>query len=68
MYEVNIKLSSTKKCAFCKHWYDPCNSAINPKRPNQGIWEYDNSIRNMCLLKNTTYKAGEFCKYFELKL
>lgn len=64
MYEVNIKLKSTKHCVFCKQWYNPTNSAINPKRPALGIWEYDGSARKKCLLKNTEYKAGEFCKYF----
>jgi len=26
---ANVK--TTKRCAFCKHWYDPANSAIEPK-------------------------------------
>ena len=34
---VNIK--HVKKCAFCKNWYDPTNSAITPKSPAIGMWE-----------------------------
>ena len=32
---VNIK--HVKKCAFCKKWYDPTNSAIAPKSPVIGM-------------------------------
>ena len=68
MYEINIKSKMMKKCAFCKHWYDPTNSAINPKVPNMGIWEYDYNARRKCLIKNTEQKGGEFCKRFEIKI
>lgn len=68
MYEINIKSKMMKKCAFCKHWYDPTNSAINPKVPNMGIWEYDSNARKKCLIKNTEQKGGEFCKRFEIKI
>lgn len=57
-----------KKCAFCKHWYDPTNSAINPKVPNIGIWQYDGDVRKKCLLKNIDQKGGAFCSKFEIKL
>ena len=68
MYEINIKSKMMKKCAFCKHWYDPTNSAINPKMPNMGIWEYDGNARKKCLIRNVEQKGGEFCGRFELKL
>ena len=48
---VNIK--HIKKCAFCKNWYDPTNSAIAPKAPNIGLWEIkDTNQKCMCLKKN----------------
>ena len=68
MYEINIKSKMMKKCAFCKHWYDPTNSAINPKMPNMGIWEYDGNARKKCLIRNVEQKGGEFCKKFEIKV
>ena len=30
---------TSKKCAFCKNWYDPANSAIKPC--GTITWEYE---------------------------
>ena len=64
----NIKF--TKKCAFCKHWYDPTNSAIAPKAPNIGLWEIkDTNQKCMCLKKNIHMPANAFCSNdFEIKI
>lgn len=36
-----------RACAFCKHWYDPANSAIKPKH---GVfWEYDTTQKKRCM-------------------
>lgn len=57
---VNIKL--TKKCAFCKYWYDPINGAIEPKAPIIGLWKInDINQRCMCMKKNIQMPAGAFC-------
>lgn len=57
---VNIK--TTKKCAFCKNWYDPTNSAIAPKSPVIGLWEIkDTNQKCMCLKKNIPMAANAFC-------
>ena len=57
---VNIK--SINKCAFCKNWYDPTNSAIAPKSPAIGLWEIkDINQKCMCLKKNIKTPAGSFC-------
>lgn len=57
---VNIK--HIKKCAFCKHWYDPTNSAISPKAPVIGVWEIrDINQKCMCLKKNIPMSANAFC-------
>ena len=57
---VNIK--HIKKCAFCKNWYDPTNSAIAPKAPNIGLWEIkDTNQKCMCIKKNIQMSANAFC-------
>ena len=57
---VNIK--NIKKCAFCKNWYDPTNSAIAPKAPSIGLWEIkDVNEKRMCLKKNIEMSGIAFC-------
>ncbi len=43
-----VNIERTKKCAFCKHWYDPSNSAIKPRNPHFNQWEFDDQSRKMC--------------------
>lgn len=49
MMTVNTK--TVKKCAFCKYWYDPTNSAISPRSPKINLWEYDDKAKCKCLQK-----------------
>ena len=57
---VNIK--NIKKCAFCKYWNDPANSAIVPKAPAIGMWEIkDINQKCMCLKKNILMVSNGFC-------
>ena len=65
---VNIK--HIKRCAFCKHWYDPTNNAISPKAPIIGLWEIrDINQKCLCMKKNIQMPAGGFCNYdFERKI
>lgn len=57
---VNIK--HMKKCAFCKYWVDPVNSAIAPKSPAIGLWEIkDVNQKCICSLKNIPMPANGFC-------
>ncbi|MBC8563584.1 hypothetical protein H8704_13335 [Lachnospiraceae bacterium NSJ-37] len=42
MMSVNVK--QCHKCAFCKHWYDPTNSHIQPKSPRINLWQYDHTV------------------------
>ena len=57
---VNCKY--IKKCAFCKYWYDPTNSAINPKSPAIGMWEIrDVNQKCLCTRKNLQMPANAFC-------
>lgn len=64
---ANEKNSSIRRCAFCKHWYDPTNSAIRPKG-GKDMWEYDTGVRNKCREKNIMIVASSSCPKFELKL
>ncbi|MCR4833320.1 MAG: hypothetical protein K5900_07070 [Butyrivibrio sp.] len=66
MATVNIK--TIKKCAFCKYWYDPTNSAIVPKSPHINLWQYDDNCKNKCLLKNYDMRSNAFCNKYECKL
>ena len=65
---VNVK--HIKKCAFCRHWYDPTNSAIMPKSPAIGMWQInDINQKCMCLKKNIQMPANAFCSNdFESKI
>ncbi|MBR1443375.1 MAG: hypothetical protein IJ583_07575 [Firmicutes bacterium] len=68
MGKATVNVKSAKKCAFCKYWYDPTNSAISPKFPKQNMWEYDNSIRCKCLQKNIDMPSTSLCAKYECKL
>lgn len=51
MLTANIR--TIKKCALCKYWYDPTNSAISPRFPKINLWQYDDTARMKCLQKIT---------------
>lgn len=59
---------SGKVCAFCKHWYDPANSAIRPRNVRAGIWEYDDTVKRDCM--QCKFKRGTWqrCNKFESKV
>ena len=62
MPSLIINVRHMKKCAFCKNWYDPTNSATVPKSPVIGLWEIkDINQKNMCLVKNIQMPANAFC-------
>ena len=62
MSSVVVNIKHIKKCAICKNWYDPTNSAIRPKSPAIGLWEIkDTNQKCMCLKKNFDMPANAFC-------
>lgn len=64
---VNVK--TTKKCAFCKNWYDPTNSAIEPRNPKINLWKIkDTNQKSTCMKKNLKMYANSFCSNYECKL
>lgn len=63
----NLKVA--RKCAFCKYWYDPTNSAIEPKTPAVGLWKITSpSAKCKCTKKNLSTLATSFCNYYECKI
>lgn len=65
---TTIDLTVSKKCAFCKYWYDPQNQAIMPKTPNHNIWSYDDTVRKKCLKRNLEVLAMNSCGDYECKI
>lgn len=65
MKQANLK--TAKQCAFCRYWNDPADSAIHPKSPQLGIWEYDEHARAMCMLKNRDTPGSGLCSRYECK-
>ncbi len=65
---INVKVE--KKCAICKHWYDPTNSAITPKNPRLNMWIINNTNQKaLCMKRNYETTANAFCsRDFESKL
>lgn len=58
-----------RKCAFCTHYYDPVNSAINPKRGTKDVWEYTTGIKKPCTEKNNHEVCSQAtCHKFQCKL
>lgn len=65
---TNIKCKSNGKCAFCKNWYDPTNSAIEPQAPKSGFWKFNEKQKAKCLKTGLEQPAFATCKYYECKL
>lgn len=66
-----ISIKSMKICAFCKYWYDPSNSAIYPKNPLTGLWEYEREAKNLCtkgVYKSPRASYGPACPEYECKV
>lgn len=63
-----VDVKKVKKCAFCKHWYDPTNSAIEPQCASSNLWKFDNSAKCKCLKSNLTMSGGAFCRNYVCKI
>ena len=63
----NIKTPS-RLCAFCKHWYDPTNSALVARNPAAGFWEYDPRKKSRCSMMNVETAGCQTCGKFEMKV
>lgn len=66
---MTVNVNMIKKCAFCKHWYNPTNSGIVPKAPNIGLWSIEDPRQKcMCGKMNLQTAASHCCKQYECKL
>ena len=50
--EKRVDPKHTRLCAFCKNWYDPTNSAIEPTSSPVSWKVKDTMQKNVCLAKN----------------
>jgi len=57
-----------KACAFCKYWYDPTNSAIYPKSPAVGLWEYEQRVVKKCTITNMDRRGCDLCHRYVCKV
>lgn len=53
-------------CVFCKHWYDPLHSALNP-RVNKNMFDVNEKKSCKCMKKNLITPAISNCSSFERK-
>ena len=67
MRKFNIK-SPSRLCAFCRHWYDPTNSAISPSDIRGGFWNYDEKAVHKCAKNGRDMKGQMSCHLYECKL
>lgn len=65
---TTIDIKSTKRCAFCQHWYDTTNQEIEPKIPQHNIWTYNEMAKKKCLKRNMDMRAMAFCDEYSSKL
>ena len=65
---ITINIKTTKKCALCKYWYDPANTAISPKNPKHNLWKIEDESKRMCLKRNYDMPATAFCNQYDCKL
>lgn len=68
METANIHSNGFKKCAFCKNWYDPTNSALVLYAPHIGRWKFDERAKSKCMMTNAEKYAYQSCAKYELKL
>jgi len=61
--------SGMKKCAFCKHYFDPTFEVIAPKRGMKDVWEYERGVKKPCLLRNNREMQSQMtCPKFEVRI
>ena len=70
MSSITINIKTCKRCAFCKNWYDPTNSAIEPRNPKAGTWVIKDEFQKSTCLKTNLQKhaSGSCSRDFILKI
>ena len=64
----NVQYKTSGRCAFCKYWYDPINSAIEPTEPKAGYWRYERNVRCKCIRTGLMKASYATCNYYECKI
>ena len=59
---------TVKKCAFCKYWWDPACSLIEPVAPKANKWEIKKREKRMCIKTNLNTLSDYVCAGYECKL
>lgn len=67
MVSVRNGCSVVKKCAFCKHWYDPANSKIRPENSFGTVWSFEPGVRSLCAKKHCQTFSNNCCPNYEGK-
>ncbi len=67
MFLVDSSNASVKRCAFCKYWYDPTNSAIEPLS-GKNKWSLINGKKSKCFERNLQTFSQNTCNKFMCKL
>jgi hypothetical protein len=68
MRRASVK--NCKLCAFCTHWYDPGNSAIEPLNPGLNLWNYDEKAKSFCTIRPGKIQrlASQSCSQWVCKI
>ena len=65
---LTVNITQCKKCALCKHWYDPTNAHIQPKSPRINLWTIDERASCYCEIKRHDMHGNQFCSEYTCKL
>lgn len=69
MSKCQVNITQIHYCAFCKYWYDPTNSTIEPKNGAGHLWLFDTDRKEQCMKRFATKKRSwDTCKMFECKI
>lgn len=66
MAKVAVNISSTRYCAFCKHWWDPAGKWIYPNIGAQ--WFMENSTKCRCIVRGLDTPAVSSCGKYKCKI
>ncbi len=63
--KINVNPKTTRMCAFCAHYHDPCRSGAVPK-PGSIFYIVDSDVRCPCTIMNNMLRpANSQCAKFK---
>lgn len=66
--KMTINIKSGKVCAFCRYWYDPTNSFIEPVNTRTNTWKFERDVKCKCMKSNLQMFGGSKCHHYECKV